>query len=71
MDALPPGEEEERGRRERKRRREKRRLTSAVPAYHAVLAVKRSPAGFRGINGASPRRRGSPSIYSTIPPGYA
>jgi len=34
-------------------------------AYHVVLAVNRVAAGFRGINGRLPAKRGSPSIYST------
>ena len=33
-------------------------MTKARPAYHVGLAVKAGAADFRGINGASPRRRG-------------
>ncbi len=29
-------------------------------SYHGVLAVNRRPAGFRGINGCLPTKRGSP-----------
>src|SRR5690606_1038413 len=42
------------------RERRDREVASALPAYHYMLAVNRNTTGFRGINGASPRGRGSP-----------
>jgi hypothetical protein len=42
-------------------------ISGWLSAYHAVLAVNRPPAGFRGINGFLPAKTRVPSIYSTVP----
>jgi hypothetical protein len=42
-------------------------ISDWLSAYHAVLALKRAPTGFRGINGFLPAKTRVPSIYSTVP----